>query len=415
VDLRYSEAEEEFRAGLRAWLEDAVADLAPEPDPDDWPGRRIFDTGWQRRLYEAGYAGIDWPKSGGGRGATPAEQLIYIEELERAHAPYVGVNFVGLLHAGPTIAVEGTEQQRQRYLPGILKGDEVWCQGFSEPNAGSDLASLRTKAVRDGDEYVVTGQKIWTSFAEVADFCELLVRTGPEGSGHKGITWVVMRMDSPGIEIRPLRTIAGSTEFAELFLDEVRVPVSDRLGEENDGWRVTMTTLGFERGTAFVSELLQSIELLSQLRAVAERTGAWEDLEMRHRVGHLAAELDALWALVRRNVSMAGSGQVPGAGASVFKLSVSELRQRIGELGFDLISPAGLVWDEVVGPWSAPEGPRLSRGQRGLRTTELVNTWVNGFSRTIAAGTSQIQRNIIAERLLGMPKEPKRDEAERRR
>jgi alkylation response protein AidB-like acyl-CoA dehydrogenase len=404
VDLRYSEAEEEFRAGLRAWLEEAVGDLPAEPDPDDWPGRRIYDTGWQRRLHEAGYAGIDWPESVGGRGATPVEQLIYIEELERAHAPYVGVNFVGLLHAGPTIAVEGTEEQRQRYLPGILNGDDVWCQGFSEPNAGSDLAALRTRAVRDGEEYVVTGQKIWTSHAEVADFCELLVRTGPESSGHKGITWVVMRMDAPGIDIRPLRTIAGSTEFAELFLDEVRIPVSDRVGEENDGWRVTMTTLGFERGTAFLSEFLQSMQLLRQLRAVAERTGAWNDQEVRHRFGHLAAELDALWALVRRNVSEAQAGQVPGAGASVFKLSISELRQRIGELGYDLIGPAGLVWDSVEGPWSgAGEG-------RGLRTTELVHTWINGFSRTIAAGTSQIQRNIIAERLLGMPKEPKRQE-----
>jgi alkylation response protein AidB-like acyl-CoA dehydrogenase len=398
LNLRYSEAEEEFRAGLRTWLTETVRELPEKPDPDDWPGRRIYDTGWQARLYEAGYAGIDWPASVGGRGASPVEQLIYIEELERAHAPYVGVNFVGLLHAGPTIAVEGTEEQRQRYLRPILRGEAVWCQGFSEPNAGSDLAALRTKAVRDGEEYVVSGQKIWTSHAEVADYCELLVRTGQEASGHKGISWLVMRMDSPGIEVRPLRTIAGSSEFAELFLEEVRVPVENRIGEENDGWRVTMVTLGFERGTAFVSELSQSIELLRQLRTVAEKTGAWDDSGIRQRIGHIGAELDALWALVRRNVSIAGTGSVPGAGASVFKLAFSELRQRIGELGMDLIGTAGLVWDQVDGPWDAPGG---------VATSELVATWVHGFSRTIAAGTSQIQRKIISERLLGMPKEPK--------
>ena len=402
MDLRYSEAESEFRAGLRAWLAEAVPNLLPKPSLDDWPARRIYDTGWQRQLFDAGYAGIDWPVSVGGRGATPVEQLIYIEELERSHAPYVGVNFVGLLHAGPTIAVEGTVEQQERFLPPILRGDAVWCQGFSEPNAGSDLAALRTKAVLDGNEYVVTGQKIWTSHAEVADYCELLVRTGAEGSGHRGITWLAMPMDSPGIEIRPLQTIAGTSEFAELFLDEVRIPAENRLGEQDDGWRVTMVTLSFERGTAFVSELFQSIELLRELREVSKRTGQWDDPEMRRRIGRLGAELDALWALVRRNVSEAGRGTVPGVGGSVFKLSLSELRQRIGELGMDLLGVYGLVWDAVDGPWSNSDGQTPGVG---LTSTDLVSTWVHGFSRTIAAGTSQIQRNIIAERILGLPKE----------
>ena len=402
MDLRYSEAEEEFRAGLRAWLAEAVPNLPPKPSLDDWPARRIYDTGWQRQLFDAGYAGIDWPVGVGGRGATPVEQLIYIEELERSHAPYVGVNFVGLLHAGPTIAVEGTAAQQERFLPPILRGDAVWCQGFSEPNAGSDLAALRTRAVLDGNEYVVTGQKIWTSHAEVADYCELLVRTGPEGSGHRGITWLAMPMDSPGIEIRPLRTIAGTSEFAELFLDEVRIPAENRLGEQDDGWRVTMVTLSFERGTAFVSELFQSIELLRELREVSKRTGHWDDPEMRRRIGRLGAELDALWALVRRNVSEAGRGTVPGVGGSVFKLSLSELRQRIGELGMDLLGVYGLVWDAVDGPWNSSASGAPSGG---LTSTDLVSIWVHGFSRTIAAGTSQIQRNIIAERILGLPKE----------
>jgi len=415
VDLRYTGAEQEFRAALRAWLSEVVPSLPPKPSLDDWPARRAYDTGWQRMLYDAGYAGIDWPTDMGGRGATPTEQLVYLEELERAHAPYVGTNFVGLLHAGPTIVLEGTPGQRDRYLSPILRGDEVWCQGFSEPDAGSDLASLRTKAVRDGDCYVVRGQKIWTSHAEAADLCELLVRTGPDDSGHRGITWLIMPMDADGIEIRPLKTIAGTSEFAELFLEDVRVPVANRVGDENDGWRVTMVTLGFERGTAFVSELLESIELLRELRDTARRSGHWDDTQMRRRIGHLGAELDALWALVRRNVSESDRAMAPGSGASVFKLSISELRQRIGELGMDLLGPAGLVWDPIPGAWSGParEDGASSAGtssagtpSAGLTSSELVNTWVHGFSRTIAAGTSQIQRNIIAERILGLPREP---------
>ncbi len=279
-------------------------------------------------LFDAGYAGVDWPKEGGGRGASPVEELIFKEELERAHAPYVGVNFVGLLHAGPTIIAEGTPEQRRRYLPPILRGEEVWCQGFSEPNAGSDLASLRTRAVRDGEHYVVTGSKIWTSHAQVADFCELLVRTGPEDSRHRGITWLILPMDTPGVDIRPLATIAGSTEFAELFLDEVRVPIGNRVGEENDGWRVTMVTLSFERGTAFVGDLLEAIELMDALVALARRTGAWSDVGMRRRVGRIRAELDALWALTRRNVSHAARTGIPGVGGTFFKLAYSEARQR---------------------------------------------------------------------------------------
>jgi hypothetical protein len=395
MDLRYTPGEEKFRAELRVWLAETLPTLPPKPSADDWPGRRAYDTHWQRLLFDAGYAGVDWPTEGGGRGASPVEQLIYVDELERAHAPYVGVNFVGLLHAGPTIAVEGTPEQRAQYLPGILRGDDVWCQGFSEADAGSDLASLRTRAVRDGDDYVINGSKIWTSHAEVADYCEMLVRTGPEDSKHKGITWLVVPMDTPGIDIRPLRTIAGSTEFAELFLDDVRVPVANRVGDENDGWRVTMVTLSFERGTAFVGELLQSMELLRALRDVAAASA--DGARFTTRIGHIGAELDALWALTKRNVSQAARTGVPGIGGSVFKLAFSELRQRLAELGTEIAGRASLAWDELdEGPWARSAG--------GPGNAELVDTWVNGFSRTIAAGTSQIQRNIVAERILGLPK-----------
>ncbi|MHB1890536.1 MAG: acyl-CoA dehydrogenase family protein [Acidimicrobiales bacterium] len=382
MDLRYSAEEEELRRSLRAWLAGVLPGLPQKPRPDDWDARRRYDMGWQRLLYEAGYGGVDWPKDAGGRGSSPVEQLVFLEELQRARAPGVGVGFVGLLHAGPTIIAEGSAAQRARYLQPILAGEEVWCQGFSEPDAGSDLAALKTRAVRDGDDYVVSGQKIWTSHAQVADLCELLVRTGTEGSRHRGITWLVMPMDAPGVEVRPLRTIAGSSEFSELFLDEVRIPVANRVGAENDGWRVAMVTFAFERGTAFVAELLESMELMRLLAASAKESGFWDDPCLRQRLGSLAAELDALWALTRRNVSEASRSGVPGIGGSVFKLAFSELRQSMADLWMDIEGRSALVWGEPA------------------------DMWVNSLSRTIAAGTSQVQRNILAERVLGLPKEP---------
>lgn len=396
MDLRYSASEASFRAELRAWLAATLPELGPAPATTDWPGRRAYDMDWQRRLFQAGYAGVDWPTEGGGRGASPVEQLIFKEECERAGAPYVGVGFVGLLHAGPTIIAEGTPEQRARFLPPILRGEEVWCQGFSEPGAGSDLASLRTRAVRDGDHYVVEGSKIWTSHAEVADYCELLVRTGDESSRHKGITWLILPMDAEGIEIRPLKTIGGTTEFAELFLNEVRVPVANRVGDENDGWRVTMVTLSFERGTAFVGELLESMRLLRGLVDLAKRTGAWDDVGVRRRFGHLAAAFDALWALTKRNVSQAARTGIPGVGGSVFKLSFSEQAQALSNMAVELLNRAALSAAPLEG----------TDGAGSLGNDEQLHAWFKSISLTIAAGTSQVQRNIVAERVLGLPKEP---------
>ncbi|TXS36507.1 acyl-CoA dehydrogenase [Streptomyces sp. OR43] len=383
MDLAYTEEEEAFRARLREWLGSVLPGLPAKPDPGDWPGRRAYDAGWQRLLYDAGYAGLHWPADAGGRGATPTQHLIFLEETERAGAPYVGANFVGLLHAGPTIAAEGTAEQRARWLPPVLRGEEMWCQGFSEPDAGSDLASLRTRAVRDGDDYVVSGQKIWTSHAEVADWCELLVRTDAQAPKHRGISWLAMRMDAPGVTVRPLRTLAGSTEFAEMFLDEVRVPVSHRVGAENDGWRVTMVTLSFERGTAFVGEVVACRRTLDALAAEARRNGRWDDAVLRRRLGRLSAEFRALWRLTQWNVSEAqASGGVPGIGGSVFKLRYSHVRQELYEAAA-----------EVLGAGDALDLDR-----------EWVLDRLSSLSYTIAAGTSQIQRNIVAERILGLPK-----------
>ena len=394
--LKETPEEQAFRRELRAWLDETLPTLPPEPPFEDWTGKRAYDTGWQRRLFEAGYAGISWPKEYGGRGATPSEELIFLEETEKAGAPYVGCNFVSTLHAGPTIAAEGTPEQRARYLPPILRGDNVWCQGFSEPEAGSDLASLRTRAVRDGDHYVVTGQKIWTSHAQVADYCELLARTAPDAPKHRGITWMVMPMDSPGITVRPMRTLTGESEFSEMFIDEVRIPVENVVGAENDGWRVAMVTFSFERGTAFVSELLGSMRLLTDLVEIAKKTPvrsgtAWDDAGIRRDLTLVAAELDAQWALTKRNVARAARHGSPGVGGSVFKLAYHETRERMGQVAYQVLGRARLALDDPTG---------LS-----ARHLDHVHQRLYALSLAIAAGTAQIQRNIVGERLLGLPKE----------
>jgi len=403
VDLRFSPAELAFRERLRAWLERTLPALPAPPHRDDWPARRRFDTGWQRRLFDAGYAGVDWPAEHGGLGASPTEQLIFLEETAAARAPYVGANFVGLLHAGPTLITCGSEEQRAEHLPRILRGDEVWCQGFSEPDAGSDLASLRTRAVRDGDHYVVSGRKIWTSMAQVADYCELLVRTNPDAPPHKGITWLMLPMDTPGVQIRPLRTAGGSTEFSELILDDVRVPVASRVGAENDGWRVAMVTFSFERGTAFIGEVIESRNILAEIAGIARATPVpgggtlWDDGALRRDASRLSAEVHGLWALIRQNVSQASAGMVPERGASVFKLRFSENRQRIGDLAARVLGRAALAVSDL------PEGGQIGVG----RTGHLVQDRITTLAYTIAAGTSQIQKNILAERALGLPKEPR--------
>jgi len=387
VNLADTVEEAAFRAELREWLGEVLPKLPSPPPHDDWPAQRAYDLGWQRTLFDAGYAGISWPAEHGGRGATPTEELIFLEETERAGAPYVGCAFVGTLHAGPTIAAEGSDEQRARYLPGILRGDRAWCQGFSEPDAGSDLASLATRAVRDGDHYVVSGHKMWTSHAHVADHCELLVRTDPEAPKHRGISWVVMDMDSPGIELQPLRTLTGVSEFNEMFLDEVRIPVANRVGAENDGWRVAMVTFSFERGTAFVSELLGSMRLVDDLRALAGPA----DATVQRELAVVTAELDAQWALTKRNVSKAARDGGVGVGGSVFKLAYHRTRVRLGDLAMRVLGRAGLAMDDPLG--LSPAG------------LDHVEQRLYALSLSIAAGTEQIQRNIVGERLLGLPKE----------
>ncbi len=393
LDLRLSPEDEKFRRELRAWLASEVPRHGAAPAMHDFPARRANDTRWQRKLFDAGYAGLHWPSEYGGRNLSLTQQLIYHEDVARAGAPDIGMNFVGLMHGGPTLIVEGSAQQKAQHLPAILRGAEVWCQGFSEPSAGSDLASLRTRAVRDGDHYVVSGQKIWTSYAHQADYCELLVRTDPEAPKHKGISWLILPMRLPGIEVRPLKTLTGEGEFSEVFLESVRVPIENRVGSENDGWRVTNVTLRFERGTAFSGRIYQLQATLWALRRAADRitrrdARSWDDAHLRREAGKLQAELDALSAMLKLAISEAESTGVPGLGSSALKLAFTHVYQGIADLGERVLGRAGLSMADF----------------HDTPVKQLAMRFFFSLSIAIAAGSSQIQRNIIAERMQGLPK-----------
>jgi alkylation response protein AidB-like acyl-CoA dehydrogenase len=394
VDLRYSEQDEKLRRELAAWLAVEVPRHGKLPPAGDWPARRAYDTSWQRKLFDAGYAGVQWPAEFGGRGATLTEQLVYYEETARYGAPYVGANFIGMMHGGPTLMAEGTPEQKAFHLPAILRGEHVWCQGFSEPGAGSDLAGLASRAERRGDEYVVNGHKIWSTRAHIADYCELLVRTDPDAPRHKGITWLILPMRQPGVIVRPLATLQGDTHFCEVFLEDARVPVANRVGAENDGWRVANVTLRFERGTGFANQI---IDMQRQVRTLAEiarrirRGGAsvWEDDAVRRQIGRFAAEVDAIWQLLKLGISESARSGLPSLVGSAVKLSFSELYQRIGGFGVDLLGRAGLSREDLA----------------DLPSAQILYDALWSLQFTISGGTSQIQRNILAERVLGQAKD----------
>jgi alkylation response protein AidB-like acyl-CoA dehydrogenase len=346
-------------------------------------------------MFDAGWAGINWPREFGGRGASLMEQLIWYEEYAQVGAPDVNTGFVGLKHAGPTLIACGTTEQKAFHLPKILAGEVVWCQGFSEPNAGSDLANLQTRAVIDGDELVVTGQKIWTSFGQIAEFQELLVRTDPNAPKHKGITWVICPMGLAGMDVRPIKTLAGNQDFCEVFYEDVRIPLRNVVGKLNDGWRVAMATLSFERGTAFMSEQVRMARRLDELvelaRSVPGPSGqprAIDDDEIARRLARAKAEVEAMRAMTYRSLSLAARSGMPGPEGSMIRLFFSELGQRIDALALDIQGlPAVATF--------APDGSSLEPwGER----------YLTGLAQTIGGGTKEIQRNIIGERALGLPR-----------
>ena len=389
MDLAFSAADDQFRDEVRTWL----AEHAPtERRPHDLLEARQYDLAWQRQQYEAGWAGIGWPEAFGGRELPLARQLIWYEQYARTGLAPIDSRFVGLNHAGPTLIARGDDAQRADHLLPILRGDVVWCQGFSEPQAGSDLASLSARAIVDGDHLVVTGQKIWTSFAPVADFQELLVRTNPDVPKHKAITWVICDMHSPGIDVRPIRTLDNGHDFAEVFYDEVRIPIANVVGEIDNGWSVAMSTLSFERGTAFTISQVQlssNVERLIDLarsRTSINGRPVIADESIAQRLARARAEVAALRALTYLNISRNARSPQPGPAGSMLKVEDARLNQEVYRLAMDIL---------------------------GLRSLELVDDedetyWIErhmlAFAASIGGGTSEIQKNIIAERMLGLPR-----------
>ncbi len=393
MNLDLTAEEREFREEARTWLRD---NLPTEERPPEGDEMRAFDLAWQRTLFDGGWAGINWPTEYGGRGLTDIQQMIWYEEFAKANPPFTLNNsctFVGNLHGGPTIIVNGDEEQKATYLPRILRGEDVWCQGFSEPGAGSDLGGLSTKAEIDGDHLVVNGQKTWTSYAHVADVQELLVRTDPTAPKHKGITWVICDMRTPGIEIREIRTMSHVTDFCEVFYDDVRIPLSNVVGGINNGWRTAMSTLSFERGTAFMAD---QVELAATVERLIEEAGtrvgpdgrrpAIADEELARRLAVARAEVAALRALTITGISRNARTGVPGPEGSIVRLFHGELHQRVYQLALDIIGADALRLTPVDGEgvWTGP--------------------YLQSFAYTIGGGTTDIQRNIVGERVLGLPR-----------
>jgi alkylation response protein AidB-like acyl-CoA dehydrogenase len=391
MNLRDTPEEAAFRAELRTWLDDNL----PE-ERRGWRGGEErfnddFGREWSRKLFEAGYGGLTWPKEYGGAGAPYSFQAIFFEEMARAQAPsHVGVIGIGM--AGPTIMAHGTEEQKQAHLSKILSAEEVWCQGFSEPGAGSDLAAVRTRMERRGDVFVVNGQKVWSSFAHIADWCILVGLSDPEAPRYKGLSYMIVDMRSPGVEVRPLRQITGEAEFNEIFFTDVEVPAENLLAEEGQGWQVAMTTLLHERGTlgfALTAALERQVNRLLELAVAPAPDGSRpaDDPVIRDEIAQQWIDLQALRFTNYRSLTALQKTGVPGPEGSVAKLHWSEANQRLTKLAQSISGLAsqldgeGGVWD---GYWAYQQ--LRSRGN------------------TIEAGTSEVLRNIIAERIVGLPR-----------
>ena len=389
MDLNLTPNEQQFRDEFRAWLAANVpAEWAGSTNSEDRSDYLKYLQDWQRKLYEGGWAGISWPQQYGGRGVSLMEQAIFQEELARTNTPQL-IGTIGLSLVGPTIIAMGTEEQKERYLVPILSGEEVWCQGFSEPNAGSDLASLSTKATRDGDDFVVNGQKIWTSLAQLADWCLLLVRTDTAAPKHKGITCLLVNMRSEGISVRPLRQMSGDSGFNEVFFSNVHVPVAQVLGKVDHGWTTAITALMNERanlGTGMQVVFKRNLEALIARAHTVERNGgrASEDPIVRQKLAQAYLELEILRLNTNRALTSLSKTGIPGPEGSIQKLYWSEWNQRMQQTAQEILGPYGQLSDFDNGMW-----------QYGYLRTR---------GNTIEAGTSEVQRNIIAERVLGLPK-----------
>jgi alkylation response protein AidB-like acyl-CoA dehydrogenase len=384
--ISFSPEDEAFRSEARQWLEANLTGEFTTVIGRGGPGdeHEVFEPrlAWERKMGRDGWTCLGWAKEHGGRGASLTQQVIFLEEYARARAPgRVGHIGEGLI--GPTIALMGTEEQKQRFLPPIVRGDELWCQGYSEPNAGSDLANVQTRAVRDGDDWIVTGQKVWTSHAQWADWCFVLCRTDPEAPKHKGLSYLLVPMRQRGVEVRPIRQITGTSEFNEVFFDGARTPADHVVGEVGGGWHVAMATLAFERGVSTLGQQLGFENELREIVEVARETGSARDPAIRQRIAQAWLELRIMRMHALRTLGLAEAGQL-GREAMVSKLYWSNWHRALGELAMDVLGAEGIVDDE--------------------RHRRLHRLFLFSRADTIYAGSNEIQRNLIGERALGLPR-----------
>ena len=392
MDFEFTLEQEAFRKEVRLWLErNLPADLrgrgfaASRAEPEEV--RRL--RAWQKTMYGAGYVGIDWPREFGGRGASLVEQIILYQEMARAESPQL-LNRGGLSMLGPTLMKYGTPAQRARFLSRILTADDLWCQGFSEPNAGSDLANLQTRAALEGDHFVVNGQKVWTSMGHVADWCFLLVRTDPEAAKHKGISFLLVDMETPGITVRPLRQLTGEAEFNEVFYDNVRIPAENLVGKLNEGWSVALHTLAYERDLLTFIRHISLQTAVTRLTRLARDRGKGGDPVLRQKIAGIYIGEQALKLNGYRSLTRILRGGAPGPEGSIAKLHWSQVDQELALVATEVLGPssqiaAGSPWAPDDGQWEFYE--LLARGS-GIR-----------------AGTTEILRNILGERVLGLPKD----------
>ena len=386
MDLAFTAEERAFAAEVRAWL---AANVEVPPRFESIADEVAYGRAWQATLAEARWVGIHWPREYGGRGATPVEVAIFNMEYARSRA-LQPINRVGINLAGPTLLAHGTEEQKRKWLPAILSAEEIWCQLFSEPDAGSDLASLKTRAVRVDHGWLVSGQKVWTSYAQFARWGICLARTDPDAAKHAGISYLVVDMTAPGIEVRPLVQITGDAEFNEVFLDEVFVPDDHLVGELHAGWAVANTTLAHERGTAFpFKEQVVHEVYLDELWQLAHERGLLDDLDIADGLAQSFVELRVLRLHNWRTLSRLARGVAPGPESSITKLAWSDMTQALSARGLDVVGAAAPLW------WGANANPGDGFWQR---------QWLWSKAASIAGGTSEVQRTIIGDRLLGLPR-----------
>jgi alkylation response protein AidB-like acyl-CoA dehydrogenase len=390
VDLSPTASESSFRDVVRAWLIENLPweyGVGLPPRFDDLGEEVTFLRSWQARLAAGRWVGVAWPEPYGGRGAGPVEHFIVQEELARARAPEM-VGRIGINLAGPTLLAHGTEEQKARWLPRILAADDLWCQLFSEPGAGSDLASVTTRASAVDGGWLLNGQKVWTSYAQFADWGVCLARTDPDAPKHRGISYLVVDMHAPGVEVRPLVQLTGEAEFNEVFLSDVFVPTDQLVGPLNEGWRVANSTLSHERGTN-PRQLVIHIQLLEELLRLASTTGAWDDRRLRRRLAQAYVEVRLFQLHNLRSISRLAKGQEPGPEGSALKLYWSEMSKRMHDTALAVVGPSAPLWK------GAASNPGDGQWQR---------SWLYYQASSIWAGTNEIQRNIIGERVLGLPR-----------